>query len=67
MTDELANYITLALDPGLSGFYNYMASDESGMGSSFRDAMDNMAMQLDTILSQFNITLDVLFEELALE
>ena len=53
ISDSFAGYLTQAVDPGLSEFYDFM---RTGDPIGFQNEMDRFSRQLDETLERYNMT-----------
>ena len=65
ITNTLANYMTLALDPSLNDFISFMLSGVTGTADLFRKMLEQQALELDQVLTTYNMTLLELFQSVA--
>ncbi len=62
ITNEMANYLTMALDPNSANLYKMMV----GQIENYNQRIDKLQEELETILKSKNITIVELFHRIAM-
>ena len=67
ISDKLANYLLIMVDPGYHNYYTAMASNPTLFGTFFKNSIAAEAAELDKALARLNSTAEQLFHKLAIE
>lgn len=66
ISNDMANYMTLALDFGLAEYFNFMKTSNVLGSAMFESTMTKLELDLDEILHSSNLSLIELYREVAI-